>query len=862
MRKLLLGVFAVAALFTYPRTAGATGTTFYVSSSGSGTTCSSGSPGALSSATGTPNCVGHGAGDTYIAKAGTYTTTGITVTNADGTAANPIRLVADTSTGLCPRASSSFCPVVIENTSTSGSSNTFTMNSSYFYIQGFEIYPSAVINSGRSTNTAGSSPGATEIAYGYGIYTNNSGVAGQAKDVRIINCVIHDTKQEISLWGSPSTHGMVADGNLLYNGGWHGPDRGHGHRIYTQNDGVNQGVVRNNIGWGGAGQCIQFYGGDTASVKNYDVEQNFWINCNGRNAQYGGNMSPSMDSSTIKNNESTGCDGTNTDCNAGGAGTNYGYYPYTTHFTNNVVTGNYMEGNVEVVSDLAGTTWSGNTWITNVNHGISKTTSPGNLDTWFQGTYGSIVPPKPSSDRVKTYANGYVTGRCHVMAWNWDANTTIVIPAADIASQNCIANGDTYDILDAQNPFGAAVKSGTYVSGTAITVTVPTGATAPIAALGLTSTVTATNGSANVTKTALANFPNGGTIWSGIAITIDGVAYHVSSVTDQTHLVLTTNYAGSTGSHSLVNTADGDFTVKTSWPQKGALIIEVTAAAGSTPTPSPTNTFTFTPTNTPTATKTFTPSNTFTPTNTPAAATSTPTQTFTPSKTPTPTSTPAAGALGLTFEAESCVLVAPMVSVSDSTAHGGAYIKTTVSGAAVPASGGTATCSITVPATGTYTVWGHAQIPDSSSDSFYLGVDGETVDVTGPIWDIGEAKQPCDAVTGCSLVSYFEDSPNAWYWNRLNWRDGTYCTACTGHGPERKLTLTAGTHTLLIYGREPGAFLDYIYMTTDSGYIPADTTPTPTPPAGCKRMLRCHGRAKQVYLPCPPAGPRTQPCPW
>jgi hypothetical protein len=864
MRKLL---FALSLLFVVTRTAQAA-STFYLSSGGSGTTCSNGSPGAITAIAGGARCTGHAAGDTYYLKAGTYSVNGLTVDIADGTAANPVKIIGDPAGGLCPRSGSTNCPVEIINTGNGNS--VITLNSSYVWLQGVEIDSSTAINaSGRNTNSSGSSPSATEIAYGYGIYTNNSGSVGAALGIKVINCVIHDTKQGISLWGSPSTHGMEANGNLLYNQGWHAPDRGHGHGLYTQNDGVAQGIVKNNIIWGGAGQCWQFYGSDTASVKNYDVEQNFALGCTGRNYQYGGNSNPSMDSTTIKNNESTGDTGTS-GCPFGCPGTNYGYYPYTCCFTNNVVQGNYTEGTVEVVGTLTGTTWSGNTWITSVNHGLDPGTAPGNADTWYRSSYG-VNPPVPSVDRIKVYANGYVTGRCHVMVWNWDANTTAVIPSADISSQNCLANGDQYEILDAQNPFGTAVASGTYTGGTGITVTVPTGASAPVTPLGLSSTVTTTNGNTAVVKTGGANFPLGGTVWNGITVKIDGVSYTVSSVTDQTHLTLSSNYLGSTGTHTLTNDGDGDLAPKTTWPRAGAFIIETTLAAG-TPTPTPTNTPTFTPTPTPvpatpTPTNTFTPSNTPTATATQVAATNTPTPTLTPSNTPTRTNTPSSIS-STVFEVENCTLVAPMASHADAAASGGFYVSSTVDGSTTPANGGTATCSVNIPTTGDWYVWARVLTADTNSDSMYFELDGEGLTSATNIFDMSEAKQPC-AIDGCTYALYLTDitSPSTtYYWNRLNRRDGSCNGFCSGgqHGTQRVLTgLTAGVHTFKFYGREVGARLDEILLTTSSGYTATDVTPTPTPVGGCKRRITCNGKSRLLSVPCSPtAGYRASPCPW
>ncbi len=83
------------------------------------------------------------------------------------------------------------------------------------------------------------------------------------------------------------------------------------------------------------------------------------------------------------------------------------------------------------------------------------------------------------------------------------------------------------------------------------------------------SLVSVTNGSPNVTwankglqfdGAAIQSwyFAYGGAAWAGQTVKIGGVSYVVSSVTDATHLVLTTNYAGSTGNATMQVPAFGD----------------------------------------------------------------------------------------------------------------------------------------------------------------------------------------------------------------------------------------------------------------------------------------------------------------
>jgi hypothetical protein len=70
------------------------------------------------------------------------------------------------------------------------------------------------------------------------------------------------------------------------------------------------------------------------------------------------------------------------------------------------------------------------------------------------------------------------------------------------------------------------------------------------------------------------------------------------------------------------------------------------------------------------------------------------------------------------IEAESGAVVAPMAVAADALASGGKYVSTPTDGA------GSLTFNLTVPATGSYYVWGKVLSLDAASDSFYVSVDG------------------------------------------------------------------------------------------------------------------------------------------
>jgi hypothetical protein len=124
---------------------------------------------------------------------------------------------------------------------------------------------------------------------------------------------------------------------------------------------------------------------------------------------------------------------------------------------------------------------------------------------------------------------------------------------------------------------------------------------------------------------------------------------------------------------------------------------------------------------------------------------------------------------------------------------------------------GTDTVTYSVPAAGTYRVWSRIQAPDAASNSYYLQVDG------GCAITVGDLAVPA---------------------NSLVWVDYQNATASS----KIDLTLTAGSHTFVLTGREPGVFVDRVVFSSVASCVPTDTgdncaiaatpTPTPTPIAG------------------------------
>ena len=99
--------------------------------------------------------------------------------------------------------------------------------------------------------------------------------ASSGAGCKFINLVLHDNSQGASWWVGCKDSELY--GCLIYDNGWAGTDRGHGHAIYTQNrEGAK--TVAECIMTGGFGYTLHAYGSSRASVDNYLVAGNICYN--------------------------------------------------------------------------------------------------------------------------------------------------------------------------------------------------------------------------------------------------------------------------------------------------------------------------------------------------------------------------------------------------------------------------------------------------------------------------------------------------------------------------------------------------------------------------------------------------------
>jgi hypothetical protein len=264
--------------------------------------------------------------------------------------------------------------------------------------------------------------------------------------------VVHDNANGLGLW--LDSHGSEAYGNLIYHNGWQGPDRAHGHGIYTQNQKPTRRIA-DNIIFNQFSHGIHAYGSDSAWLDNITLEGNIafmngstslgGIYESGREILLGGwrvAANAVVDSNfTYKGQSNLG---------------------YGAGCSNGRVADNYFGGALILVKCDALT---GRNYVYDENwprYGTWPTQFPAS----------TFYTKRPTGTVIAVRPNAYEPGRSHIVIYNWDKRSDVAVSLAGTG----LAIGGAYEIRDAQNFFDGVVASGIY-DGAAVRLPV-TGLTA------------------------------------------------------------------------------------------------------------------------------------------------------------------------------------------------------------------------------------------------------------------------------------------------------------------------------------------------------------------------------------------------
>jgi hypothetical protein len=438
---LLSATSRLAAIDFYASPAGTTGT-----GSGTGTITN---PWSLQTALSQPVAVQPG--DTIWLRGGTYTEN--FTSYLTGTARAPImvrqypgeRVTLDGN--VISSQSGSNAPVLTVNG-----------NGGYTWYRGFEVTNSSPVRTDTIPCT----------------YCRGDGIDVFAPGTKIINVVVRDTGQGIGFW----TPAMNAElyGNLIYYNGWEGPDRGHGHGVYTQNFQGTK-LLRENLGFGQYGFGIHAYT-EGGQLDNFVFEGNaFFLNGGlsrvsgfSTDILLGANGSPatSCTSSEKVAHKPVLKENFTFQPPDGGTAINLGYSKGTCDAT---VIGNHAVGRdaFSLINPFGNVNISDNTFLGSIS-GISPSSFPKN----------AYLSSRPAGIEVFVRPNAYETGRGHVLVYNWDR-----APSVDVDVSGILVAGVPFEIRSARNFLGPPLASGVYSGAkvrlplTGLPVAVPAGASAP-----------------------------------------------------------------------------------------------------------------------------------------------------------------------------------------------------------------------------------------------------------------------------------------------------------------------------------------------------------------------------------------------
>ena len=305
----------------------------------------------------------------------------------------------------------------------------------------------------------------------------------RADRVSLVNLVLHDLDCGVGFWSEGE--GGEISGCLIYNNGWTGPDREHGHGIYAQNARGTK-LISNNFVFHQFGYGMQIYGSSKASIKGFEIVGNV--------AFMNGCMKPPLAPSNgiMVGGESPAERILVQDNVVVGGGIRLGY-PWGTTNSDIVCTGNYSDGGLVVrdfrkatvskntviasstvvsLEGAAGVLLNGHRWAENdyymtdgrwgecsiVEHGKSR----GATFAQWQKELGLDSTSKftkglPTNGRVIIRPNAHEKGRANIVILNPAGS-----PEVPVSLSSVLENGQAFRIVSVKDYYGPALVSGIY----------------------------------------------------------------------------------------------------------------------------------------------------------------------------------------------------------------------------------------------------------------------------------------------------------------------------------------------------------------------------------------------------------------
>lgn len=297
-----------------------------------------------------------------------------------------------------------------------------TLRGAYTWIWGIEV-----LNSNPTRVYASLSAGR---ATGVDIFGNG---------VRLINCFIHDNGSGIGFWANSRDSQIY--GTVVYNNGWDGPERGHGHAVYAQNE---QGTKRitDSVFFNSFSHGIHIYGSDNASLNHFRVEGNIAFD-NGQLSRTGITRNILLGGGTVALDNVLADNYTYFSPSSLVGQNNIGYRAGCDGIT---VRRNYFANGGLIAVECRNLIIEDNFFHPYV-FGFPIEQLPSN-------TYART---RPTGTRLFVRANEYEPGRAHIAVFNWDRQGSVPVDLSAV-----LRPGQAFQIRDLQNPLGSPVVAGVF----------------------------------------------------------------------------------------------------------------------------------------------------------------------------------------------------------------------------------------------------------------------------------------------------------------------------------------------------------------------------------------------------------------
>jgi hypothetical protein len=331
------------------------------------------------------------------------------------------------------------------------------------------------------------------------------GVTVVGPHIKLINLVVHDNADGIGFWTSAIDSEVY--GCVIYNNGWVGPDRGHGHAIYAQNlEGTKR--IADVIAFNNFGRGIEAYGTNAFTV-GFRFEGNISFNNYSPTARGGSKRHPNLfvgaisepaDRITVVENYLYNPPNTTPDFGANLALGFRAEQNGTVEVRNNYVVG----GNRALfLNQWRSAVISGNTFYASreqtsshgtlaevhLPSGIEAGSYNWNNNNYFDGSQpedAQVVVPflfnaaprrkfedwksvngfdsqstyhrgRPVTNLVIVRQNIYEQGRANIVVYNWELKNRVEVDVSGI-----VTKGAKYEVRNAQDFLGTPVLKGTY----------------------------------------------------------------------------------------------------------------------------------------------------------------------------------------------------------------------------------------------------------------------------------------------------------------------------------------------------------------------------------------------------------------